>query len=55
MTAKGAKDGFNKFAAGAKRYGGGRSMPSIGKNKKAGYNARDARLAAMQRRAGKGN
>lgn len=54
MTAKGAKDGFVKFAAGHKKYGGGRSMPNIGKSDKAGYNARDQRLAAIQRRLGKG-
>lgn len=47
--------GFNPYAAGAKRYGGGRSMPNIGPvSNKLGYAIRDnqgmARKKAIMRR-----
>lgn len=50
--------GFNPYAAGKKRYGGGRSMPNIGKvGYTAGYGQRDAqaeaRRNALIRRAGR--
>jgi hypothetical protein len=42
--------GFNSYAAGAKRYGGGRSMPNIGPvANKQGYNERDNKAAARKR------
>lgn len=45
----GAGNGFNKYAAGAKRYGAaGRSMPTVGPVSKAGYRERDARIAARK-------
>ena len=52
--------GFQRYAAGAKHYGGGRSMPNVGKIRGAdaasGYNQRDvaanARREALIRRAG---
>lgn len=50
-------DGFNKFAAGRKIYGGGRPMPTIGPVDKSGYRERDAKkrvMAAAQRRLAKG-
>lgn len=34
-------DGFNKYAAGRKQYGGGRSMPTVGPVDKKGYKIRD--------------
>jgi hypothetical protein len=40
--------GFNKYAAGAKHYGGGRSMPSIGPNSKVGYRYRDNKAKARR-------
>lgn len=49
--------GFNSYAAGKKRYGGGRSMPNIGPVSgmgQQGYNERDqkakARKSAVMRR-----
>jgi hypothetical protein len=47
--------GFNRYSAGAKRYGGGRSMPNIGPvANMQGYRERDneaaARKAAILRR-----
>lgn len=49
--------GFNSYAAGSKRYGGGRSMPNIGPvsgSGQAGYNEREnkakARKAAILKR-----
>ena len=52
--------GFQRYAAGAKRYGGGRPMPNVGgvsnAGAVAGYNERDvmanARRQALLRRAG---
>lgn len=42
--------GFNKYAAGAKRYGAsGRSAPNVGASDKAGYAARDQRIAARKK------
>lgn len=42
-------ESFNKFAAGAKHYGTGRSMPNIGKTaNKTGYAQRDAQAAARK-------
>lgn len=41
---------FNSFAAGKKRYGGGRSMPNIGPvDDKLGYKTRDLKAAVMRR------
>jgi hypothetical protein len=41
--------GFNKYAAGRKVYGGGRSMPNIGPvRNKQGYNERDNKAAARK-------
>lgn len=41
--------GFNKYAAGAKRYGmSGRSMPTMGPVNKSGYRERDNRHAARR-------
>ena len=53
-----AGGGFNAYAAGAKHYGSGRSMPTVGKIvNKAGYKERDvkasARRNALLRRMGK--
>lgn len=45
----GAGNGFNKYAAGAKRYGAaGRSMPTVGPVDKSGYRERDTRIAARK-------
>lgn len=49
--------GFNPYAAGKKRYGGGRLAPNVGKTPNmAGYGQRDAAAAARRdaliRRAG---
>ena len=41
---------YNKYAAGAKHYGGGRSAPNIGAVNKSGYRDRSANLAAKARR-----
>ena len=42
--------GFNKYAAGAKRYGpSGRSAPNVGPSDKTGYAMRDQRIAARKR------
>lgn len=49
---KGA-DGFNKFAAGTKHYGGGRAMPNIGKvsgEGKVGYAKRNRLAKAAKNR-----
>lgn len=43
--------GFNPYAAGAKRYGSGRSMPNIGPvsgQGQMGYNERDRKAAARK-------
>jgi hypothetical protein len=41
--------GYNRQAAGAKSYGGGRPFPNIGKTaNKAGYNERDAKNEARK-------
>ena len=53
-----AGGGFNAYAAGAKHYGAGRSMPTVGKiANKSGYKERDvkasARRDALLRRMGK--
>jgi hypothetical protein len=53
-----AGGGFNAYAAGAKHYGTGRSMPTVGKiANKSGYKERDvkasARRNALMRRMGK--
>lgn len=53
-----AGGGFNAYAAGAKHYGSGRSMPTVGKIvNKAGYKERDVKAAARRnallRRMGK--
>lgn len=50
--------GFNKFSAGAKRYGAGRRAPNVGAAQdKTGYGARDlrnkARTNALMRWAGR--
>lgn len=47
---KGKPDGFNPYAAGAKRYGGGRSMPTVGAVDKTGYRVRD-NIAKTRRNA----
>lgn len=39
---------FNKYGVGKKRYGGGRSAPSVGPNDKFGYRARDNRNKARR-------
>lgn len=41
-----AGGGFNSYAAGAKTYGGGRSMPTVGRVDRLGYAERDAKLKA---------
>lgn len=46
----GATSGFNRYAAGDKRYGGGRSNPTMGPVDKLGYAERD-RVAASRRNA----
>lgn len=47
--AVGAGSGFNKYAAGAKRYGpSGRRGPNIGTPDKSGYAERDAKIAARK-------
>lgn len=38
-----ARSGFNKYAAGNKIYGGGRSMPTVGPVDPLGYKERDAK------------
>jgi hypothetical protein len=47
-------DGFNKYAAGAKTYGSGRSFPTIGPVDPLGYRERDlqqkARMQAILNR-----
>lgn len=40
--------GFNPLAAGVKRYGGGRSMPTIGPVDPLGYRERDAQTQARR-------
>lgn len=41
--------GFNQYAAGAKHYGGGRSMPNIGPvDNMQGYNERDNRAQSRK-------
>lgn len=45
-----AGGGFNAMAAGNKTYGGGRSMPNIGRSDPTGYARRDAK-ADLQRNA----
>lgn len=47
---RGRGQGFNKYAAGKKRYGGGRDAPNIGPSDKLGYRERDAN-AKLQRNA----
>ena len=45
----GVAGSFNKYAAGAKHYGTGRSMPTFGKvADKVGYKQRDAKMAARR-------
>lgn len=41
-------DGYNPYAAGAKVYGMGRSMPTLGPVDNGGYQERDQRAAAMR-------
>lgn len=41
---------FNKYAAGSRRYGGGRDAPNIGPSDKTGYRERDAK-AKLRRNA----
>jgi hypothetical protein len=44
--------GFNPYAAGVKRYGGGRSAPNVGNvsgSGQMGYNERDNKAAARKR------
>lgn len=44
-----AGGGFNPYAAGKKHYGGGRSMPTVGKvTNKGGYKKRDVKAAARR-------
>lgn len=45
---QGAGQGFNKYAAGSKRYGGGRDAPNIGPSDPTGYVQRD--LIVKQKR-----
>jgi hypothetical protein len=44
-------DGFNRFAAGNKTYGGGRPMPTVGKVDPIGYRERDLKAAAKRKLA----
>lgn len=39
---------FNPYAAGKKRYGGGRDAPSLGPNDPLGYAERDAKASARR-------
>lgn len=46
---------FNSYAAGKRRYGGGRSFPNQGAvsaTGKIGYTMRDAQIEALKRRLG---
>jgi hypothetical protein len=45
---RGAGQNFQNYAAGTRRYGGGRDVPNIGPSDKTGYKERDA--AARRRR-----
>lgn len=44
-------DGFNSYAAGKKTYGGGRSMPTVGRVDPIGYKERDLKAAAQKKLA----
>jgi hypothetical protein len=43
-----AGGGFNPFAAGTKHYGGGRTMPTMGRVNPLGYKQRDAQAQARR-------
>jgi hypothetical protein len=45
---RGRKQGFNPYAAGKKRYGGGRDAPNLGPSDKLGYRERDAEAKLMR-------
>lgn len=45
-------EGFQKYAAGSKTYGGGRPMPTIGPVDKMGYRERDRKYAARKNATG---
>jgi hypothetical protein len=51
---QGAGQNFNKYAAGTRRYGGGRDVPNVGPSDPIGYAVRDrmnnAKRNAMLRR-----
>lgn len=50
------QSGFNRYAAGRKAYGGGRSFPNVGKGgavSAQGYAQREAKRKAIQKRMGK--
>lgn len=42
---------FNKYAAGSRRYGGGRDVPNIGPSDKAGYRERDRKAKTRRKYA----
>ena len=48
MAVKKQTDGFMKFAAGNKTYGGGRPMPTVGPVDPIGYKERDAKASLKQ-------
>lgn len=42
-------EGFEKYAAGSKRYGGGRDAPNLGMVSKLGYRERDRKYQTQQK------